>query len=232
MVQSNDIRVYQNAVGYTDRQQRTPPNYVPFFARVTSTYSERMACDILTLDGQGMNNVPVMTDCGLVGEEPYGTVDLPAVGDYVVVSYASYGNGHAVILGTIIPYLANAFIADAVNSAEKTYTKKLLEPGKPLGYRKIFKSGATVQVDEDGKIIVETPDGTSIVMGGGAKVLTLTDSSGNVVEIAVAGITVTDSNANVVEMTSAGVEITDTNGNTFVMASSGVTINGNLEVLQ
>jgi len=215
MVQSNDIRVYQNAVGYTDRQQRTPPNYVPFFAQVTSTYSERMACDILTLDGQEMNNIPVMTDCGLVGNEPYGTVDLPAVGDYVVVSYASYGNGHAVILGTIIPYLANAFIADAVNSAEKAYTKKLLEPGKPLGYRKIFKSGATVQVDEDGKIIVETPDGTSVVMGGDAKVLTLTDSFGNIVEMA-----------------AAGVEITDSNGNTFVMASSGVTINGNLEVLQ
>jgi len=207
-----DIRVYQGGCDYTSKFS-SPATLMPFIAQVKKVYSERMTCDVLSIDNQKLNNIPILVKCGLVDGEPYGEVDLPAIDDYVVVGFASNNQRYKVILGSFIPYLANEFMADSVNSANKTFTKKLLEKDKPLTYKRIFKNGTTIEVEEDGRIIVETPDGTHILYGGDDKILEIKDSFDNAFT-----------------MDTDGVIVVDKNGNDITMASGKVTINGNLEV--
>jgi len=214
MRQRIDVQVHQDTI-QNARKNREHVETAPFVAQVVAVYSDRMTCDLKTVDGQFLLNVSILTNGGLVDGKPYGEVDLPAIDDYIFVMYASFGARHKVILGTVFPYLTNEFNADAVNSSNKTFTKKLLEKDMPLGYRRIFKSGASVQVEEDGRIIVETPDGTHVLFGGDDEILEVLDKHGNKMLF-----------------DSSGVVIDDTNGNNITMASGKVTINGNLEVDQ
>ncbi len=206
--QNRDVQVRQAGINFTKDTTMDPLHNLtsPFMAKVLVTYSDRMTCDLETFDKQKLPNVPVMTKAGLVDGEHYGEMDLPAVGDYVIVIHASYGTRHKVIIGTVIPYLANEFLSDAVGSASKQFTKTVLEAEKPLEYRRILKSGTSVQVAEDGTITVETPDGSYVKIDV---------SDGSIIVEGTGDLTLTDGN-----------------GNEILMGASSVTVNGNLEVLQ
>lgn len=215
--QSRDVQVHQSAVSFPRRTTMDPIHNatVAFIARVLVAHSDRMTCDIETPDKQTLKNVPVMTKAGLVDGEHYGEMDLPAEDDYVIVISASYGANHEVIIGTFIPYLANEFGRDAVGSANKQFTLKVLEADVPLEYRRIFKAGVSVQIEEDGTITVEAPSGRYVKVDEANGAIHIEDPDGNAVELA-----------------SSGISMTDANGNTVSMESGKVVINGNLEVLQ
>jgi len=213
--QHEDIQVRQGALNFIKRTTMTGEAHTAFLAKVIQVYSDRMTCDIQTLDGAPLRNIPILTKGGLVDGEVYGEVCLPAIDDYVIVFYASYGQRHKVIIGTILPYLVNEFTKDAVNSGSKQFTKKLFDPDKPLEDRFIFKSGTTVQIEEDGGIIVETPSGTYFKISEADSKLIIEDQHGN--------ISTWDS---------SGMLMEDTNGNDIAMVPGKVTINGNLEILQ
>jgi hypothetical protein len=212
--QSRDIQVQQNAIN-TARRMGGFSNYIPYIAKVLAVYSDRITCDLITVDGVELKNVPVLTKAGLIDGEPYGEIDLPAIGDYVSIMQIGTGERQRAIIGTFIPYLSNDFNADAVNSAGKAYTKKLMEEGKEKVFKKIFQGGTSFECDEDGTITVETPSGTYVRIDEAAGTVTITDQHGNSYI-----------------MDSSGVTTTDTNGNDVTMESGKVTINGNLEVLQ
>jgi len=215
--QKEDIQVRQSALNFVKKSVTGGEAHAPFIAKVIQVHSDRMTCDIKTLDGATLANIPILTKGGLVDGEVYGEVCLPAIDDYVIVGYASYGQRHKVILGTILPYLVNEFVKDAVNSGSKQFTKKLLEADKPLGYRRIFKSGTTVQIEEDGGVIIETPSGMYVHIDEANSKIIISDAQGT---------------PNVVTLDSNGVLIEDTKGNDITMTTGKVTINGNLEILQ
>lgn len=186
-------------------------------AKVLSVYSDRATCNIQSWSGAKKYNVPVRTKGGLIDDEVYGELDLPAVGDYVIVSFIRGKESQPIIEGTILPYLNNLFGSGqtAVNSSSKQFTLKLLEEGKEDHYKKIFKSGTTIEVKEDGTIVLEVPSGTYI---------TIDEDSNNII--------VEDQYGNKFTLNSSGVLIEDANGNDITMQSGKVTVNGNLEVLQ
>jgi hypothetical protein len=251
-----DAQVRQSAVNFVRDIPMNPSSQwtSPFFVIVKKVYSERLTCDVQTLDGQDLFNVPVETKAGLIDDKPYGTVDLPSKDDLVIVDYASYGNRNKVIKGTVVPYLTNEFKDDAVNSDSKAYTKKLLEEDKPNTYKKIFKSGTTLEVEEDGGVILEQPNGTYILLDidpddDSNDSITIEDHHGNIVIVDNEGISAVDVNDNSVNTDSDGIVITDTNDNSITMDSNGilmedangndvtmdstsVSFNGNLEVLR
>lgn len=246
--QSTDVRVYQGSLNYVANTSN-PHIYMNFIAEVVATYSDRLACDIITPDGQTFRNVPMLTKTGLVDDKPYGEVDLPNVGDYVIVSHSSRGIRKRLIIGSFVPYLSNEYNDNAVNSDDKQFTKKLLEEDKENHYKRIFKSGTSVEVEEDGTIIVEVPSGTYIKIdeenaeihiedpNGNISIINedgidITDANDNHIVTSSDGIVVTDTNNNSVTMDSSGTVVEDSNGNNITMGSSSVTINGNLEVLQ
>lgn len=185
MRQRRDVQVRQDALNFVRSQSATMT--APFIARVTATYSHRMTCDIETSDGQQIPNVPVLTKGGLVAGEPYGEVCLPAVDDFVIVMHGSYGTRHKIIVGTIFPYLANPMLKDAVNSGSKQFTKKLFEENKPLTYRRIFPSGTTIEIDDDGNTTVELPNGTYVKIDSG---ITIEDANGNEIVMGSSSVTI------------------------------------------
>jgi len=189
-VQREDIQVRQGALNFIRRSTTSGEIHAPFFAKVIQAYSDRMTCDIEAVDGTPIKNVPVLTKGGLVDGEPYGEMCLPAVDDYVVVGFASFGQRHRVIIGTIFPYLANEFLKDAVNSTNKAFTKKLLVAGKPLEYRRIFKSGTSVHIEEDGSVTIETPEGSYIRIDEAGSEIKIVDTNGNDITMGASSVTI------------------------------------------
>jgi len=232
--QKEDIQVRQSALNFVKKSVTGGEAHAPFIAKVIQVHSDRMTCDIKTLDGATLANIPILTKGGLVDGEVYGEMCLPAIDDYVIVGYASYGQRHKAILGTILPYLVNEFTKDAVNSGSKQFTKKLFEADKPLEYRRIFKSGTTVQIEEDGGVIIEVPSGTYIHIDEANGKILIEDQHGNKTTLDADGVIIEDgeSTPNKITMSSSGIVIDDANGNDIAMESGKVTINGNLEVLQ
>lgn len=206
--------------------------YSKFLAKVTARHSDRMTCDIQTTDGQLVYNVPMVTTAGLVDNKPYGIFDLPEIDDWVIVDRAGQGERKKVIVGTFIPYLTNEFNDDAVNSSNKAYTLKLLEAGKEMHYKRIFKSGTSVEIEEDGTIVVETPSGRYVRIDETAGSTVVSDPDGNSVTLDSNGIILSDTNGNTVTTDSSGIVLSDTNGNDVTMETGKVSINGNMEVAQ
>lgn len=131
-------------------------------AEVETVYADRNAADVKVLrTGARMKNVPVQTKGGLIDGEVYGELDLPDVGNIVIIDFIEERESLPRIVGVVLPYLYSKFQADQtpVDSGSKAFTLKLLEAGKEKVYRKIFKSGSTLEVDEVGNIIFETPSG-------------------------------------------------------------------------
>jgi hypothetical protein len=198
----------------------------PFLATVEAVHTETMTCDVVAGPrelqnkkiGFRLKNLPVITAVGIDEDEQiYGTNDLYEVGTLVIVLPIGSAHTTYVILGALAPYLYSAFKSGQtpVNSSNKQFAQKLLEPLEKL-YRKIFRSGTSVEVLEDGTIQIETPSGTYIQI----------DEANGVV-------TIEDQHTNIVTLDSNGMKLEDTNGNVIEMGTTSVIINGgNLEVLQ
>lgn len=187
-----------------------------FLATVTQVYPKRGTCDIEIENGVPYKNVPIMFECGLIDNKVYGEFEMPVKNSTVVVLLLGLTGDRPIILNkSFYPYLMDEYnkTQTPVNSDNKQYTKKLLEEGKEKVYRKIFKSGTSIEVQDDGTIIVEIPDGTAITIDAD-------------------GITMVDSDGNQIATSSSGVTVEDTNGNTINMGTTSVKINDNLEILQ
>lgn len=246
----------QNSVNQTNRQGNQS---APFMAQVVSRYSDRMTCDVKTIDGFTIKNVPMLSDAGLADGKPYGTLSMPNVDDWVIVSSGGYGARQYIIIGSVVPYLTNEFTDNAVNSDDKQFSLKLLEEDKSDTYRKIFKSGTTIEVDENGSVVLETPSGMyaqldeengEIIlkghMDGGAstdgpfvkltpdsiEISDVYDYQSKIVITSGTSLVITGINDNTITMNANGIIIEDVNGNDVTMGVGKVTINGYLEVLQ
>lgn len=227
--QSRDVRVQQNSV---NKSPANPSVKIPFFAEVTDAMSDRMACHIKTVDGYELNNVPVLVNGGLVDGAPYGERSLPSIGDWVLVMFAGKYERMEVIVGTVVPYLTSEFQADAVNSTNKAFSLKLIEADKRLSDLKIFKSGTTFEVDENGSVVLETPSGTYVQIDEANDKVVVEDQHGNKFTLDSDGVEIDDTNGNNITMSSTGMKLIDKNSKDITMTSAGVSVNnGNLEVL-
>ena len=188
--QQQDIQVKQGVLEFIKNSTTQGEIHTSFFAKVLQTYSDRMTCDIETLDGAKIPNIPVSTKGGLVNGEAYGEIDLPAIHDYVIVGFSGYGQRHKLIIGTIFPYLVNEFIKDTVNSSNKAFTKKLFVVDKPLGYKRVFKTGTSVEIEEDGGIIIETPSGTYMHIDEANSEVKIEDQHGNNITMGASSVTI------------------------------------------
>lgn len=186
-------------------------------ARVVEAYPNTMTCDIESSNGMLITNVPLLTKCGLEKDEVFGEIELPSKDTYVVVANVGGKESFPFIIGTFYPYSTNKYQSGqkAVKSNNKQFTLKLLEDIAKTVFRKIFRSGTSVEVMEDGTFVLETPSGTYI---------TINETNENII--------IEDKHGNITTMDSAGMRLEDKNGNTIEMGSSSVKINNNLEVLQ
>lgn len=170
---------YQDAAA---KAPKTVPQLFPFIALVKNAYSDRMACDLQNWDGSILYNVPVMAKGGIDSSgEIWGEMETPQVGDYVVGSFIGPYLSNPIIIGAFFPYLMDKFQNGQTpeNSGSKQFTKKLLEANKLKTFRRIYKSGTTVEVGEDGTVTIETPTGSYIQMKESDGTITL-DSSGKI----------------------------------------------------
>lgn len=152
-------------------------------AQVTAVYPDRMTCDLISSNGGPIRNVPLMSKGGLENDEVWGEVEVPSVDSYVIVGFIDNMQGFPVILGMVFPYAFSKFQSNqtVANSGSKTFTQKLLENVDLKTYRRVFKSGTTIEVQDDGTIIVEAPDGTYIQVDASAGTFHIEDSSGNTI---------------------------------------------------
>lgn len=157
----------------------------PYVGKVRKVHSDRHAVDIETAAGLIVKDIPVKTKAGLISNEVYGELDLPAVGNYVIVQFLQNRESHPYVDGTIIPYLNGKYQSEQtpVNSTSKGHTKKLLESGKENVYRRIFKSGTTLEVDDDGTIVIETPKGGVITIDESSEHIEITPSGSGTVRL-------------------------------------------------
>jgi hypothetical protein len=155
-------QTFQGSAGAAERSPGLV-HAMSYTAEVLAVYSEKMACDIRTWNGSTKYMVPIRTVGGLnSSNEVWGEVELPAVGDTVIVEFLEDREGMPMITGTVLPFYNKHFQGAqvAANSGSKAFTKKLLEASKPKTYRRIFKSGTTVEIQENGTIILESPSGS------------------------------------------------------------------------
>ena len=200
--------------------------------RIVKAYSERMSCDVVLLDGVTLRNTPILTKGSTEDGKISGEISLPLVNDYVVLLFV---NGRPVIIGTILPYLNENFFTQELPGIEgknKQHTQKLLEEGKPKTWKRVYPSGTTLEVADDGSLYLEVPDLGSLVFNVSEHTVGIKDGSDNSVVLSEHGIVVTDAvNNNRISLTSSGIEIADKNGNNITMQPGKVVINNNLEVL-
>lgn len=234
--------------------------------QVMVTYSDRVTCDVRLLDGLQMFNVPVLTNGGTVGDDGkiYGTVELPVERDYIVILFIG---GRPMVIGTFLPFLNELFQEDkqvlaGPDMPDKRHTLKLLEKDKPLSYKKVFPSGTTIEVNEEGSVYLETVDLGAFVlyidpndsdnsyvewksadddMGRYCRIRMKSTTDGLVIEDQINdnelkmnsdGYEIEDTNNNRIEARDTGITITDTNGNEISMEPNQVEINSNFRVLQ
>jgi hypothetical protein len=166
-----------------------------YTAMVTAVYSDKGQCDIESRNGGKQFNVPIrFKSAGLVQptEEVFGEVEFPAVGQTVIIEFLEGKESFPMITGVIIPYLYQGFGSRQVpvNSAAKQFTKTLLELNKPKTFKKIFPSGTTLEVQEDGSFIVETPSGAYVRIDEVTGVMTLADKNGNEIKTSATAVTI------------------------------------------
>ncbi|MDE1868063.1 MAG: hypothetical protein KGI08_10205 [Thaumarchaeota archaeon] len=163
-----------------DAARKPLPRLAPFMAVVVNAYSDRMTCDIApppNVPNTGSNttpleavffNVPVVVNGGIdpQSNEIWGEMETPQVNDYVIVDYLGPYYTMMAIVGTIYPFTMSYFQSNQtpVNSTNKQFSKKLLVSNQLKTYRRIFKSGTTIEIGEDGTVTIETPSGSYIQM--------------------------------------------------------------------
>jgi len=166
-----------------------------FMAQVTAVYTDRATCDLLARDGSSINNVPVLTTGGLINNDVWGDLRMPAVDDWVIVEHVDPWAQQMVITGTVLPFL-NSYFSGAqtpVNSSSKQFTKKLLEANLPNTERHITRSGTTWEVGEDGTTTIETPSGAYIQIDEANSKTVIKDKSGNTITMSGSSIQINGS---------------------------------------
>jgi len=150
-------------------------------ARVTAVYPDRMACDVESSNGLEHINVPILTRCGLEADEVWGELELPSIDSRAIVLFIEGKESFPVIIGTLYPYAYSKYQKGqtTVNSVNKAFTKKILEDVDPKVYRKVFKGGTTIEVQEDGTLIIEAPSGAYIQLDEANNKLKIEDANGN-----------------------------------------------------
>lgn len=155
-------------------------------AIVDAVYADRNTCDVTTWNNARCYNVPLLAQAYLVDDKIYGEFEMPVKGSPVLIAFIDGLESKPYIIGTIVPFLYPKYKSGQVpvNSTSKAYTKKLFEAGKEKYYRKIFQGGTTIEVQDDGTVIVETPSGFYIKIDEGAvKSMTIEDVNGNKIEM-------------------------------------------------
>lgn len=184
-------RTHQNAL--FDSHKPLPPLY-PFTAQVAQAYSDRMTCDLAlppfvaytssTPPQPTYYNVPVLVKGGIdpTTNEIWGEMETPQVNDIVIAAYVGPYKERVIILGTIYPFLLSYFQSNQtpVNSSNKQFSLKLLVADELKTFRRIFKSGTTLEVGENGTVTVETPSGSYIQMNESGDSITIQASGSNV----------------------------------------------------
>lgn len=197
-------------------------------ATIDRVYPERYTCDITTENGTTLKNVPVMAECGLIGdaEEVYGTFDMPEVGSSVLLlQVGGTGDKPLIINASFYPYLYTKYgkSQTAVNSATKTETTKLLEAGKARHYRKIFKSGTTMEVTDDGTIKVEVPSGSIVTVDESGDSVSIKHNNGSEITVD-ADVSVKHNNGSQVVMDTTGVSVKHNGGSEVYIDVTGITL--------
>ena len=147
---------------------------------IENVYTKSMTCDVVTSDGIINTNIPLLTDCGVIDDEIYGELKLPVKGTSVILGFIEGKESFPFILGTFVPY----------NSSSKQFTKKLLEDGLDSKvFRRIFKSGTTIEIQENGTTIIELPCGSYIKLDNSGTFI-IEDSKGNKIESSTSSITI------------------------------------------
>ena len=195
-----NLATYQSAVAMSEKQDRL---LYPFFALVNATHSDQMTCDLQMWDGGVMYAVPILAKCGInSSNEIWGALELPQQGDYVLVMFVGPYTGQPIIVGTVFPFLESYFQSSQtpVNSSSKQFTKKILETNHENTFRRIFKSGTSVEVAENGSVTIETPSGSYIQM----------DESGDTITIEAKGadVNINTSSSGTVNLNGTGDYIT------------------------
>ena len=176
--------VTQNAFNTTKRTSSLGPVRL-FIATILKVYTDRYTCDVETADRALLTNIPLMSRGGLINNEIFGVFEPLLPDTSVIVASVGATGEQKFILGTLYPYINPHYQRDQVpvNSDNKAYTKKLLEGNLSLSYRRVFPSGTTMEVQEDGTLIIETPSGTVLKLDetSGSEHFEITDANGNVI---------------------------------------------------
>ncbi len=220
--QTGYVVAYQASLLFLEQQSSKSLDKTGVFsAKVTKINSDRGTCDLITTT-EPFENVPVLCKVGInLDGSVWGEIEYPAEGSYVVVQPLDRFAKKKIIVGSFIPYLTAAFGASqvAVNSTNKTYTKKLLDSALGKVWRRIFQSGTTQECKADGSFIIETPSGTLFLFDETAKQVKISQKDGaSICSITLSG--------------SAGLSIVDKDNNTIRTTATSVIINENLEVLR
>jgi hypothetical protein len=162
---------------------------------VNAVNPQEMTCDLVTSNGSIKQHVPILAKCGLddaTASQIWGEFELPAVHSTVVVLFILGKESFPVIIGTLYPFATNLFQAGQtpVNSSSKQFTKSLLQKGLDAKtYRRIFKSGTSIEVQSNGTIVVETPSGGYFELNETNQTFVVKDAQGNIIQSSGTSIT-------------------------------------------
>lgn len=161
-------------------------------AKVVDVHTDRMTVDVISNNGLRVKNVQLMTKGGLENGEIWGEMEVPSIDQRVVVAFLHGREDAPFVIGTIFPYNFSKYQSGqtAVNSDSKQFTTKLLEDVDPKAYRRIFKSGTTVEVKADGTITIETPSGTYFQINEDSGDTTIEDQHGNTIVMSTSNVTI------------------------------------------
>ncbi len=173
--------------GSIERLEKVLPNIdsaKTTIGKVVFIHMARMAVDVETNNAVIVKNVQILTKGGLIDNEVWGELETPSIGTRVVIGFIGGDAGFPFIMGYVFPYGYSKYQSNQtpVNSGSKVYTQKLLEDVDPKYYRRIFKSGTTLEVQADGTMIIETPSGSFLnIQESDGKIII--DASGDEIQL-------------------------------------------------
>jgi len=220
--QTGALKVFQSGVMHAENKQKQPVDVATYNAKVVAVYTDRGTCDIQS-STELSRNVPI--SCKAYKDSTtghiWGEIEYPQKGDWVLVQPLDRFNRKKLIIDTIAPYLMREFNDGQIpiNSTNKSFTKKLLE-AVDIVFRKIFRSGTSLEIQADGSYILETPSGSLFRIDEAGKQITLLQKDGT--------------KTCIVTLSDTGFQVQDSGGNSIVSDTTAktITVNGNFEVDQ
>lgn len=129
--------------------------------QIIKAYPEKMSYDVKDFVGFQYKLVPQLSLVGAVKNEgTYGNVEMYAEGSHVVVLFVGM---LPMIIGSVVAYDATDYQQEAIGDDSKQYSRRLLNNDRKA-YRKILRSGTSVEVTGEGEIRIETNSGSSVVI--------------------------------------------------------------------